>query len=187
MKKKLLLLSGAVLVVALGLIIWQVSKPKTTSPGSASKTAVTQVLPVTSNPIQNTSAQSGLVIKSAAAEDNTDPATKQAIADRLQVTVQNTSAQTMSNMEVYYSMKDKKTGQVESYYQKLNGLQLAPNETKTIAFDGAAGVGHYPENKYSLYRSSQNQVDFTIEVSAPGFKPATATALKSAGTGETAG
>jgi len=66
-------------------------------------------------------------------------------------------------------------------------LQLAAGETKTIYFDNQTSAGHYPENKYSLYRSSQNEVDFSIQVSAPGFKPATATAKKAAGTGETAG
>ncbi len=183
--KKIVILAGAVIILIVGLITWQTTKPKN-SVTTHSKVSSTQVIPVSNNPINNKSEQSGLVVK-AAAEDNTDTQTKQAISDRLQITMQNTSGQTMSNMEVYYSMKDKKTGQVESYYQKLNGLVLSPNEIKTIAFDNGTGAGHYPENKYSLYRSSQNEVDFTIEVSTPGFKPATGTALKSTGTGETAG
>jgi phage pi2 protein 07 len=145
------------------------------------------VLPVSSDPIQNTSQQPGLVITAADAENNVDPVTKQAIADQLQITLQNTSAQKMSNFEIYYQMKDVKTGQSEAYHQTLTGLVLAANETKTIYFDNQSGVGHYPENKYSIYRSSQNEVDFTIQVSSPGFKPATATAKKSPGTGETAG
>ncbi len=184
--KKLILLVVIAIVVFGGLLTWQLTKSKKTTVPTKN-TASTQVLPVSSNPIQNTSQQAGLVIVSAAVEDNADPATNQAISDRLQITLQNTSAQTMSNLEIYYKMKDAKTGQSEAYYQKLTGLQLAANEIKTIYFDNESGAGHYPENKYSIYRSSQDQVDFSIEVSTPGFKPAAATSKKSAGTGETAG
>ena len=183
MKKMIPIIVVAVVVIG-GLAIWQFTKTKVTP---KSGTVSTQVLPVGTNPIQNTSSQAGLAITSAAVEDNADPVTKQAISDRLQISLQNTSSQTMSNLEIYYQMKDTKTGQTEAYHQVLNGLQLAPNETKTIYFDNETGAGHYPENKYSLYRSSKNEVDFTIQVSAPGFKPATGTTKKSAGTGETAG
>lgn len=185
MKKSVPIIIIAVLFIG-GLLSWQLTKSKKATAPSKTTSSM-QVLPVSSNPIHNTSQQEGLLIVAAAAEDNADPVTKQAISDRLQLTLQNTSSQTMSGLEVYYTMKDAKTGQSESYYQKLNGLQLAPSETKTIYFDNGTASGHYPENKFSLYRSSKNQVDFTIQVSAPGFKTATATAKKSAGTGETSG
>ena len=184
--KKIILVVIALVVVVGGLSVWQLTKSKKTAKVPAT-TSSAQVLPIQSNPINNTSQQAGLVITAADVENNVDPSTKQAIADRLQLTLQNTSSQSMSNLEVYYQMKDVKTGQSEAYYQKLTGLQLTPNESKTIYFDNQSGTGHYPENKYSLYRSSQNEVDFTIQVSASGFKPVTATAKKSAGTGETAG
>jgi hypothetical protein len=183
--KKIVLIIIVVVIGVGGIAAWQLSKSKKT-PITTNNTS-TQVLPVSSNPIQNTSQQPGLVITAADAENNVDPTTKQAISDRLQISLQNTSTQTMSNLEVYYQMKDAKTGQTEAYHQVLTGLQIAPNETKTVYFDNQSGEGHYPENKYSLYRSSQNEVDFTIQVSASGFKPAEATAKKSAGTGETAG
>lgn len=183
--KKMIPIVVVVIIVVGGLSAWQLAKTqKTIQPNKS--TVSTQVLPVSNNPIQNSSQQAGLVIMSAAVEDNADPVTKQAISDRLQISIQNTSSQTMSNLEIYYQMKDVKTGQTEAYHQVLNGLQLAPNETKTIYFDNEAGAGHYPENKYSLYRSSKNEVDFTIQVSALGFKPTTGTAKKAAGTGETA-
>lgn len=184
MKKSIVIIAALVIVIG-GLITWQLTKSKKTPATSA--TSSVQVVPVHTNPIQNTSQQPGLVIKAADAENNVDTVTKQPISDRLQIILQNTSSQTMSNLEVYYMMKDVKTGQSEAYYQKLTGLQLAANEIKTISFDNQSRPGHYPENKYSLYRSSQHEIDFTIEVSAPGFQPATATAMKSAGTGETAG
>ncbi len=185
MKKIIPIVVVAVIVIG-GLLTWQLTKSKKTVTPTKN-TVSTQVLPVSSNPIQNTSQQAGLGIAAADVENNVDPSTKQAISDRLQLTLQNTSSQSMSNLEIYYEMKDAKTGQSEAYHQTLTGLQIAPSESKTIYFDNQTGAGHYPENKYSLYRSSQNEVDFTIQVSVPGFKPATATAKKSAGTGETSG
>jgi nitrogen regulatory protein PII-like uncharacterized protein len=187
MKKIIPILIVAVVAVG-GVAGFQLTKSKNASPTTSNKTTANQeVLPVKANPIQNTSEAAGLVITSVAAEDNADPVTNKPIADRLQITLKNTSTKQMSNLEIYYEMKDVKTGQQEAYYQALTGLQLAANESKTIYFDNESGAGHYPENKYSLYRSSQNEVDFTIQVSAPGFKIAPATTKKSAGTGETAG
>lgn len=184
MKKIIPIIVVAIVVVG-GVSAWQLTKAKKVTPSKNSGSS--QVLPVSANPIQNASTQAGLAITAAAVEDNADPVTKQAISDRLQITLHNTSTQAMSNMEIYYQMKDITTGQTEAYHQVLTGLQLSPNESKTIYFDNETGAGHYPENKYSLYRSSKNEVDFTIQVSAPGFKPATGTAKKSVGTGETAG
>lgn len=155
------------------------------SSAPAASSSASTVLPVNSNPITNTSTTPGLAITAAAVEDNVDPAGKP-IGDRLQLTLSNTTDTTLNGLEVYYEMKDAKTGQTEAYYQALGDLTLAPKSQTTIYFDNKTGPGHYPENTFSLYRSSKNQVDFTIEVSASGVKIATATATKSTGTGETA-
>ena len=155
---------------------------QTTSSNNSQKTS--QVVPVDHNPIQNTATQAGLAISNAMVENNVDPTTGQAISDRLQFTIKNNSTQTMQNLEAYYTMKDAKTNQSESYYQKLSGLSIAPGKTQTVYFDNGTGPGHYPENRYSIYRTSQSAVNFTIEVSAPGFQPAYAHAQKGPGTGE---
>ncbi len=155
--------------------------------GSATNKTATQappVLPVTENPIKNTSVLAGLAITNAAVENNVDPATKKAISDRLQVSFKNGSTATMSGFEIYYKMTDVKTKKTEAYYLKLTGLTLNPGETKTIDFNNGHGAGQYPENIYSLYRTSKNEVTFDIEVSAAGFKLATAQATKSVGTSE---
>ncbi|MEC5185645.1 hypothetical protein RCH12_003122 [Cryobacterium sp. MP_3.1] len=152
--------------------------------GSGTSTAT--VLPVNSNPIVNASTAPGLTILSAAAEDNVDPATKAAIDDRLQVTVRNDTTSELSSFETYYVMTDVTTGQSEAYYQALTGFTLAPGATTTLSFDGESGPGHYPENTFSIYRSSKNQVDFTIEVSAAGVQVANATATKGSGAGDAA-
>jgi len=152
--------------------------------GDVSKTGNSQVLPVRTNPIKNSSQAPGLVIASSLVENNFDPQTKKNIPDCLQIELKNNGSQAMSNLEIFYKMTDAATGASESYYQKLNGLTLNAGESRTIFFDNGTEAGHYPENKYSIYRTSKNEVDFSIEVSAAGFKPATTEAKKAAGTGE---
>lgn len=164
----------------------QTASPTPAGSSAASGSSTTAVLPVGSNPIVNTSTAPGLTIVSAAAEDNVDPVTNADISDRLQVTVRNDTTSELSAFEVYYVMTDVTTGQSEAYYQELTGFTLAPGATVTLSFDGETGPGHFPENTFSLYRSSKNQVDFTIEVSAAGVQVANATATKGSGAGDAA-
>jgi hypothetical protein len=154
------------------------------SPGTGGASAV---LPVSTNPIVNASTTPGLSIVSAMAENNVDPATNKPIADRLQVTVKNSSANALSGFEVFYTMTDATTKKSESYYFPLTGLTVAAGASVTVFFDNQAGPNHFGENKFSLYRSSTNQVDFTIEVSAKGVAVAKGTAVKGKGTGEVVG
>lgn len=155
-----------------------------TTTGKASSGAV---LPVAANPIHNKSTAAGLSITYAAAENNVDPNTHNAIGDQLELTLKNASSSTLTGIEVYYEMTDVVTKAKEGYYQKLDGIVIAPNQVSTVYFDGKNQTGHYGENQFSLYRSSPNEVDFKIWVSAPGLKIAQATAVKSKGTGEKPG
>lgn len=183
--KKLLPLAAVLVAALIALGIWAFAggggAPSAQPSTAASAPAV---LPVTANPITNTGTKPGLTITAAIAENNVDPKTQAPVADRLQFTLTNTTSTPMTGLEVYYTMKDTTTGKTESYYQKLDGLTLAAGKGETIYFDNGTGTGHYPENKYSLYRSSTNQVNISIETSTSGFAPATATAVKSPGTGE---
>jgi len=142
------------------------------------------VLPVGSNPIVNTATEKNLEISYAAVEDNIDPATGQAIDDRLELTLKNVGAGTLDGFEVYYEMTDVVTGQAEAYYQKLDGISIPAGSETTVFFDNVTDPGHFPENDFSIYRSSTNEVDFTIQVSAATAQIATATAVKATGTGE---
>lgn len=128
------------------------------------------VLPVAGNPISNTSTTPGLSIVSAAVEDNVDPSTKKAIDDRLQITLANATAAPLTNVEIYYEMTDTTTKQSEGYYSPLTGITIPANGESTVYFDNETAPGHFPENTFSLYRSSANQVDFTIEASADGCR-----------------
>ena len=156
-------------------------------PSTASTTGSGVTLPVASNPIVNNSAAPGLVVTYAAAKNNVDPATHNPIGDQLELTLKNTSTTTLTGLEVYYEMTDAVTKSKEGYYQKLTGISIAPNQESTVCFDGKSQIGHYPENQFSLYRSSPNEVDFKIWVSAPGAKIAQTTAIKSKSTEEKPG
>lgn len=169
------------LVAAGGIALSQANAPAGTA---ASTSATSSVLPVADNPITNMSTTPGLTIVSAAAEDNVDPTSGAPIADRLQITIDNTTGNALTNLETYYVMTDVTTGASESYYLPLTGLTVAPNSESTISIDNETGAGHYPENMFSLYRSSSNQVDFTIQVSADGVQIAHGVATKGAGAGE---
>jgi hypothetical protein len=151
---------------------------------SAPAAAAGVVLPVAANPIVNTATAPTLAITYAAVEDNVDPATGKAIDDRLQLTLKNSGSTPLTGIEVYYEMTDVVTGAKEGYYQKLDGLTIPAGQEATVFFDNKTDPGHYPENQFSIYRSSTNEVDFAIQASAPGAKVATATAVKATGTGE---
>jgi hypothetical protein len=183
----------AVAVVALGALAiagcggQQASASSNAAASVAASPAGGPVLPVPSDPIVNTSTKPGLEITGIMVENNVDPVTKQDLSDRLQMTLVNTSSSTLSDLEVYYNMTDSKTNKSEGYYQKLTGLTIAPGASQTIYFDTESGPGHYPENIYSLYRTSPNEVVIDVKVSAPGYAPATAQVKKAVGTGEKAG
>lgn len=142
------------------------------------------VLPVTSNPIVNTATAATLEISFAGVEDLVDPATGKAIDDRLMLTLRNTGTTPLTGLEVYYEMTDIATGAMEAYYQKLDGVSIPAGQETTVYFDNTTDPGHFPENEFSIFRSSTNEVDFAIQVSAAEAKIATATAVKAIGTGE---
>ena len=186
--KSLAVLGAAVLVATLAAC----SAPTAASPSATSATdAATAssadsniVLPVDANPIANQAAHPDLAVVSAAVEDLVDPSTGQAIDDRLMLTLKNNGSSDLSNLAVYYTMTDAVTGASESYYQALTGFTLAAGAEDYVYFDNKTDPGHFPENQFSLFRSSVNQVDFTIMVSADQGGIAQATTFKSEGTGE---
>ncbi len=150
--------------------------------GAASASAV---LPVAADPIHNSATAGGLTVSKVMLEDNTDPSGA-AIGDRLQFVIGNDTANPLTGLEVFYTMADATTGAAESYFQPLDGLTVPAKGNVTVYFDNSGTPGHFPENKFSVYRSSVNQVDFTVEVSVAGLKVASATGSKSPGTGEQA-
>ena len=186
--KSLAVLGAAVLVATLAACSAPTaasqSAPSATNAATASSADSNIVLPVDANPIAHQAAHPDLAVVSAAVEDLVDPSTGQAIDDRLMLTLKNNGSSDLSNLEVYYTMTDAVTGASESYYQALTGFTLAAGAEDYVYFDNKTDPGHFPENQFSLFRSSVNQVDFTIMVSADQSGIAQATTFKSEGTGE---
>jgi len=186
--RKLLPLAIALLVGTPGLAACGSDSPsgESAQAESTGSGAASTVLPVDANPITNPSTDPFLEVTYAALEDNVDPATGDAIDDCLELTLSNSGPEPLTDVEVYYEFTDVTTGQTEGYHQPLDGLEIAAGAEETVFFDNQSGPGHYPENEFSIYRSSANQVDVAVQVSAPGAKIATATASKEAGTDEEA-
>jgi len=184
--KKNTVISGFTFVALAGALVLSgcSSSSKETAPTEVASSTSKPIVPVVENPIVNTSEVAGISITSAMVQDNVDPVTKKAITDRLLVTVVNTGSTPVIGFEIFYSMTDSVTKVAENYYLPLTGFELKAGETGYLNFDGKTGVGHFPENKFSLYRSSTNEVTFKIQLSANGYKVATATAVKDKGTGE---
>jgi hypothetical protein len=176
--------SGQQVVTSTSAVVQGTSQTTTEGATQTTTESSAQVLPVATNPIVNDATKEGLQITEALAENNVDPLTKKDLADRLQFTIKNTSTETLGDLEVFYQMTDSTTNKTEGYYQKLTGFSLAPGAEGTVYFDNESGTGHYPENKFSLYRTSANEVVISIEVSAAGYKMGEA--IKAVGTGENA-
>jgi hypothetical protein len=141
----------------------------------------TSVLPVAKNPISNTTKPAGLAITKVLVENNVSPATNQVVADHLEISLKNTSAKPLSQIEVYYKITDPKKTVSEGYYTKLDGFTIAPGASRVAHFDQTAGKDHYPVNKYSLYYTDKNALVVDVMAGAPGVQPVTSTVKKDAG------
>ncbi len=170
----------------------QTSLPTRATTTSAVATAPTTATPqdivpgLYPNPIKNTATASGIKISSVMVENNTDAAGN-AVSDHLQVTLQNLTGKTLSNLEAYYTITDTATGKKEGYYKQLTGFTLAPHATGTVHFDGQSGYGHYATNMHGIYGTTTDQLKFTIEVSASGYASVSASATKAPGGAEVVG
>jgi hypothetical protein len=158
------------------------------SVGSASAPAGgAQVVPVTSNPISNTATAKTLAIDKVMVENNTD-SSGATVNDHLQLDLHNSGTTPLSGVEVFYTFADPTSSAKESYYLKLPATFTVPaGGTRTIHFDNTGAPDHFPVNKFSLYATSTAALQVTVEVSATGAAPVTATAKKDPGGSENAG
>lgn len=157
---------------------------KSTGSGAPSES---QVLPVTSNPITNTSTTQALSIDEVLVENNVDPATGKDASDHLEVAMTNNGTAELTAFEVYYTFEDPKTGDSESYYAKLPAsFTIAPGAQRNAHFDNTGEADHFPVNDFSLYYTDTNAIDVTVEISATDTAVQTLTVAKDAGGPETA-
>ena len=156
------------------------------TPAASTGQSAGAVLPVTDNPITNTSTTQSLTIDSVLVENNEDPSGK-AVDDHLEIAVTNTGTTDLSGFEVYYTITDPKTSDTESYYSQLPAdFVIAGGDSRVIHFDNTGAADHFPVNQYSLYYTDPNALDLTVEVSATDSAPQTLTVAKDAGGAEEA-
>lgn len=145
------------------------------------------VLPVTTNPIMNTSTAANLTIDKLRVENNVDPVTNKVTADHIEIALRNKSAAPLNGFEVYYTFTDASAGSSESYYAKLPAsFSIPAGGGRTISFDNTGKPDHFPVNKFNLYHTSKNALQVKVVVSAAGAAVQTATVTKAAGGAETA-
>lgn len=145
-----------------------------------------QVLPVSANPITNTSTVQALTIDSVLVENNVDASGK-AVGDHLEIKLTNTGTTELTGFEIYYSFSDPTTNTTENYYAKLPASFTIPaGGSRTAHFDNTGAVDHFPVNDFNLYYSSVNALDVTVTVSATDTAIQTMTIKKDAGGAEAA-
>jgi hypothetical protein len=155
------------------------------SGASSSGSGVAQVLPVTTNPISNSSTAQTLKITSVLVENNVDPVTGKAAEDHLEITLTNTGPTELSGFEVYTTYTDPTDKISESYYTALPAtFTIAPGANRVAHFDATGATDHFPVNKYSLFSTSRNALDVEVVVSANGAAVQTTTLKKDAGGAE---
>ena len=157
--------------------------PTTTEPSAGSG----PVLPVPKNPISNSSTAPGLTIRKVLVENNVSPDTGKAVADHLEITLENTSAKPLDQIAIYYTITDKVKGASEAYYAELDGFTIEPGATRVVHFDDTGAKDHYPVNKYSLYYTSKNPLVVEVTASSPPVKLAMFKVKKDAAGAEAGG
>lgn len=160
-----------------------------TSAGSANSAPAgssSPVLPVTDNPITNNATAQTLTIDSVLVENNED-GDGNAVDDHLEIALTNTGADPLTGFEIFYTFTDTTTNATESYYAALpDTFTIAPGASRVAHFDNTGAADHFPTNDYSLYKTSPNAQEVTVEVSARGAAVQTATVQKDAGGAEEA-
>lgn len=155
------------------------------APADPSAGSASDVLPVTSNPIDNTATAADLKVDSVLVENNVDAAGK-AVDDHLEIALTNTGSTELAGFEVYYTFTDPTAGLTESYYTQLpDSFTIPAGGSRVVHFDNTGATDHFPANKFSLYSTSVNELDVEVQVSAQGAKLQTATVKKDAGGAET--
>lgn len=144
------------------------------------------------NPIAAKGKVGGLVLESAKVEDNFDPVTKKGVNDHLEMVLRNPGGSVLKGVQVFYSMTDKKSGKVESYYRNLTGVSVAPSSSVTLHFEESgsikfdAATTDFRINPNSILYKSPNGKTITLVVASPGYAPSTLTFNKDPGGAEKA-
>lgn len=136
------------------------------------------------NPIQEASTQTGFKINTILVENNVNP-TGGGAPDHLELSLTNTASSDLSNFDVYYTIKDLTTNDMQAYYRALPGFTLKAGETKSLHFDNTGQPNHFSANPNSMYYTDPNQLQVEATLHAKGFAAQTASVKKDASDAET--
>ena len=136
------------------------------------------------NPPTSSTGPQGFTIQQTLVENNYDEATKQAVSDHLEIVLLITINKDISNITVYYVIRDAKINKTESYLAPLKGFVLKANETRSIPFDVGQLPDHFRVNPNSIYYTNADEKIFTVTVNAAGYAAQTMQVKKDAGSVE---
>ena len=138
------------------------------------------------NPIQESSSTQGFTIDSLMVENNVD-ANGVAVPDHLELTVSNISGKELRGFEIYTTLTDTTTGDVQSFYRSLPDLTLAAGATTHLHFDVSGAPGHFRADPNSMFYTGQNALTVAVVLHAQGFATQSASVAKDAPGAEAGG
>jgi hypothetical protein len=133
------------------------------------------------NPIQETSSSAGFAIDAILVENNVD-ANNQPTPDHLELSITNTGTGEITGFDIYYTITDLTTNQVQGFFRTLPGFTLAAGERKSLHFDNTGQPDHFSADPNSMYYTDHNQLKIEVILHAAGYTPQTASVNKDAGT-----
>lgn len=120
-------------------------------------------------------------------DENNVGADGNATDDHLEIALSNTGTTDGNGFEVYATFTDPTHDISESYYTKLPASFTIPaGGTRIAHFDNTGAPDHFPVNEFSIYKTSPNAQEVTVEVAATDVAVQTAIVMKDAGGAETA-
>ena len=144
------------------------------------------VLPVTTNPITNSSTIQALKIESVLVENNLD-STGKAASDHLEIALVNTGQTELKAFEIFYTFTAQTKNITESYYTKLpESFTIPVGGQRIIHFDNTGALYHFPVSEFSLYYTDTNVLQVAVTVSAIDSAVQTTSIQKDAGGPEAA-
>lgn len=138
------------------------------------------------NPFQAEGKPAPFIIKQAQVEDNYDYAAQKDAPDHLEILVENQGDQPLTDLALFYSIKDEDSGKSESYLKQLTGLQIPARGEARIHVDDGSQPGHFRANPNSSYVLSPAAKQFHVELQLAGFQPVSVDIHKDKGGAEKA-
>ncbi len=139
------------------------------------------------NPIVESATAVGFKIDSMILENNVDSGGAD-VNDHVELVVTNTgTADLGQGFDLYYTLTDTVTGDVQSFYLPLSGFSIKAGETVHLNVDDGTTPGHFRMDPNSSFFTGQNALRVDATLHASSFAPQTTSAQKDAAGAEAGG